>query len=428
MSDPTQPLTATQALAAIARGTLSATELVEACLARVAEREPVVQAFAALDAEGAMAAARRLDDAGMAGPLHGIPVGFKDIIATAGLATRHNSPIYADNVPAQDASVVALTRVAGGIVLGKTVTCEFANRAPGPTTNPHDPARTPGGSSSGSAAAVAAGMLPLALGTQTSGSVIRPASFCGVHGFKGSWGEISYAGTKLTSGTLDTIGIYARCLEDIALYRAVLTDTRPIPLQPGHVPAPRIGVWRTPFASQAGPGSFEALEAVAAACGKAGAVVAERSLPAHFGGLNDAVRWISAWEGSRSLAWEKSFHRDRISDDLRYGRIADGEACSQELYTASARLAERCRLEFDAVFDEIDVLLTLASPGEAPLGLSYTGSAVFNGTFTAMHTPCVSLPGHTGPNGMPIGVQLVGKRGADRRLLDIAAWVEHAAL
>jgi Asp-tRNA(Asn)/Glu-tRNA(Gln) amidotransferase A subunit family amidase len=271
-------------------------------------------------------------------------------------------------------------------------------------------------------------MVPLALGTQTSGSVIRPASFCGVHGFKGSWGEISYAGTKLTSGTLDTIGIYARCLDDIALYRAVLTDTRPVKLQRGNVPAPRIGVWRTPFASQAGPGSFEALEAVASAAGKAGAVVTALELPSHFGGLPDAVRWISAWEGARSLAWEKSFHRDRISPDLRYGRIADGEACSPELYTAQCRLAERCRLEFDAVFDGIDVLLTLASPGEAPLGLRETGSAVFNASFTALHAPCVTLPGHTGPNGLPIGVQLVGKRGTDRRLLDIAAWVERAAL
>jgi amidase len=427
MTDPTAPLTATAAVAAIAAGRLTAVDFVEACLARIAEREAVVQAFAMVDIEGARQAAECLDKQGPGGPLHGVPVGFKDIIATAGLATQYNSPIYAGYVPGQDASVVALSRVAGGIVLGKTVTCEFANRAPGPTTNPHDRTRTPGGSSSGSAAAVAAGMVPLAVGTQTSGSVIRPASFCGVHGFKGSWGEISYAGTKLTSGTLDTIGIYARCLDDIALYRAVLTDTRPVKLARGNVAAPRIGLLRTAFASQAGPGSFEALEAVAGAAAKAGAVVSEFALPPHFNGLNDAVRWISAWEGSRSLAWEKSFHRDRISPDLRYGRIADGEACSPELYTAQARLAERCRLEFDAVFDDVDVLLTLASPGEAPVGLQFTGSAVFNGSFTALHAPCVTLPGHKGPNGMPIGVQLVGKRSSDRGLLDIAAWVEAVA-
>ncbi len=418
------PLTATAAIAAITAGKLTALDLLEECLARIAEREPIVQAFTAIDAEAARATAKSAPS----GPLHGVPLAFKDIINTAGLATEYNSPIYKGHVPGQDASVVALSRVAGGTILGKTVTCEFANRAPGPTTNPHDPARTPGGSSSGSAAAVAAGMVPLALGTQTTGSVIRPASYCGVHGFKGTWGEISYAGTKLTSGTLDTIGIYARCLDDIALYRAILTDTRPIKINRGNTPAPRIGIWRTPFASQSGPGNFEALDAVAHAAAKAGARVTELELPAHFGRLTDANRWISAWEGARSLAWEKSFHRDRISPDLRYGRIADGEACSPELYTASARLAERCRLEFDDMFDDIDVLLTPASPGEAPVGLKETGTAIFNGTFTALQAPCVTLPGHKGPNGMPIGIQLVGKRSSDRFLLDIAAWVEHAAL
>lgn len=256
-------MTATAILDAIGRGRMSALDAVEACLERVAAREDLVQALALLDADGARAAAKRLDADGSAGPMKGVPIGFKDIIATAGLGTEYNSPIYRGHVPGQDASVVALSRVAGGIVLGKTVTCEFANRAPGPTTNPHDARRTPGGSSSGSAAAVAAGMVPLALGTQTSGSVIRPASFCGVHGFKGSWGEISYAGTKLTSGTLDTIGIYARCLDDIALYRAVLTDTPPVPLQPGLQPAPRIGVWHSPFANLAGPGCIEAVETMA---------------------------------------------------------------------------------------------------------------------------------------------------------------------
>jgi len=420
--------TATAILDAIGRKQMSALDVVEACLERIAAREPTVQAFALLDPERARDAARRLETAGGTGPLHGVPLGFKDIIATAGLGTEYNSAIYRGHVPGQDASVVALSRMAGGIVLGKTVTCEFANRAPGPTTNPHDQARTPGGSSSGSAAAMAAGMVPLALGTQTSGSVIRPASFCGVHGFKGSWGEISYAGTKLTSGTLDTIGIYARCLDDIELYRAVLTDTRPVKLQPGLQPAPRIAVWLSPFAHLAGPGCIEAVEAMAASADRAGASVRKMELPPRFGQLNDAVRWISAYEGARSLAWEKSFHRDRISPDLRLGRIADGEACSPEQYRAFCRLAERCRIEFDAVFEEYDVLLTPASPGEAPLGLTHTGSAVFNGTFTALHAPCVSLPGYVGPTGMPIGVQLVGRRGEDARLLTLAAWLEAAFL
>ena len=420
--------TASAILDAITRGRMSALDAVEACLERIAAREGVVQAFALIDAEGVRETARRLKASGDRGALHGVPIGFKDIIATAGMPTEYNSPIYRGHVPGQDASVVALSRAAGGIVLGKTVTCEFANRAPGPTTNPHDARRTPGGSSSGSAAAVAAGMVPLALGTQTSGSVIRPASFCGVHGFKGSWGEISYAGAKLTSGTLDTIGIYARCLDDIALYRAVLTDTRPVRLQPGLQPAPRIGVWHSSCAGLAGPGCIEAVEAMAEAAGQAGASVGVLELPPSFGRLNEAVRWISAYEGARSLAWEKCFHRDALSPDLRLGRIADGEACSPEAYRAWSRLAERCRIEFDDVFDDYDVVLTPASPGEAPVGLAYTGSAVFNAPFTALHAPCVCLPGNVGPAGMPIGVQLVGKRGDDARLLDVAAWIEAAFL
>ena len=428
MGDAILPPTATEIVAGIGAGRMTAVEALEACLERVAAREAVVRAFATLDVDGARAQARRIDQhpATSRGLLAGVPVGFKDIIDTAGLATQYNSPIYEGHVPRTDASVVALSRAANGVVLGKTVTCEFANRAPGATTNPHDAARTPGGSSSGSAAAVAAGMVPLALGTQTSGSVIRPASYCGVYGFKGSWGEISYAGTKLTSGTLDTIGIYARSLADIALYRSVLTMTTPASLVVGNVAAPRVGVCFGPWRDQADACSLEVIEAVAALLGKAGARVSGFELPRHFAGLNEAVRWISAWEGARSLAWEKVFHRDRISPALRDGRIHDGEACSAEWYAACARLGERCRVEFEGVFDDFDVLLTLAAPGEAPLGIAETGSATFNTMWTLLHVPCVTIPGHRGPNGMPIGFQIVGKRSSDRRLLEVARWIERA--
>jgi Asp-tRNA(Asn)/Glu-tRNA(Gln) amidotransferase A subunit family amidase len=433
MSTNADLVTATEIIAAIKRGQATAADIVEIYLARIAEREPVVRAFAVVDTEGARDTARQADAlADKTGrtlmPLASVPIAFKDIISTARLATEYNSPIYRGHVPAADASVVAFSRFAGGIVLGKTVTCEFANRHPGATTNPHDPERTPGGSSSGSAAAVAAGMVPLAVGTQTSGSVIRPASYCGVHGFKGTWGEISYAGVKLSSATLDTLGLYARSLGDIALFHAVLSATPPTKLAPGNVAMPRIGICRTAFADQGLPETWAALDAVAGAAGRAGAKVTDYVWPAHFDGLNDAVRWISAWEGTRSLAWEKSFHRERLSADLLDGRIADGEACSTDLYRSSARLAERCRVEFDHVFDDLDVLLTPAAPGEAPLGLHYTGSPVFNSPWTALHVPCVTLPGHVGPHGMPVGVQLVGKRGSDRRLLEIAAWIEHVAL
>jgi len=430
MSALPNELTATKIASRIAAGKLSARDVAEACLDAVAQRESVVQAFAFLDAEMVRSAANAVDtdSAKTHAPLAGIPAAFKDIMDTADMPTCYNSPIYAGHRPRTDASVVAFTRAAGGIVFGKAVTTEFANRYPGPTTNPHDPMRTPGGSSSGSAAAVAARMVPLALGTQTSGSVIRPAAYCGVHGFKGSWGEISYAGIKLTSASLDTVGIYARCLEDIALYRSVLTGTAPATLVTGGVGLPQVGLCLTPWRDQAEAPMLAMLTDVANALTRAGAEIIDFALPPHFSQLIDAQRWVSSYEGSRSLAAEKFGHPTLLSDDIRLGRIRDGEACSQERYHASARLGERCRIELDAIFEhDIDVLLTPAAPGEAPLGHRHTGSATFNTPWTFLHVPCVTIPGHLGPNGMPLGFQLIGKRGADRSLLEIAAWIERAA-
>jgi len=418
-------LTATEALAAMKAGRLTPLDLAESCLARAAEREPVVQAFAHLDPAQVIAQARALPAQGN-GALHGIPVAFKDIIDTSEMPTRYGSAIHASNQPRRDASVVALTRAAQGVVFGKAVTAEFANRRPGPTTNPHDPARTPGGSSSGSAAAVGAGIVPFALGTQTSASVIRPASYCGVHGFKASWGEISYAGVQLTSASNDTIGFYARSIADLDLLRSVLTRTPSVGLSPGNVGGPRIGLCRTPFAEQAEGYVHAILDEAATSCAKAGATVTDCVLPSAYAQLADAHRWVSSYEGARSLAYEATFHRDALSQDILQGRIRDGEACSAELYRSSARFAEACRIEADAILGDYDAVLCPAAASEAPIGLSFTGNAIFSTMWTILHGPNVSIPGATGPNGMPVGIQLVGRRGSDRRLLEVAAWVERA--
>ena len=426
MGDALHLLTATEAALRIAGGDLSATAYAEALLARAAEREPAVRALAHLDPAAVRAQARARDAAGGRGLLQGVPVAFKDIMDTCDMPTAYGSAIHEGHRPRRDSSVAALTRAAGGIVFGKAVTAEFANRAPGPTTNPHDPARTPGGSSSGSAAAVGAGMVPLALGTQTSGSVIRPASYCGVHGMKPSWGEISYAGIQLTSATLDTVGFYARSVADLALLRAVLTATPFAAPSAGNIGAPRLGLCPTPFAAQAGPCMHALLEQAGQAASRAGATVTEAALPRHFAELADAQRWVSSYEGARSLAFEATVHRDRLSRDILEGRVRDGEACSPELYRASARFGERCRIELDALFETQDALLTFAAPGEAPVGLAFTGNAVFSTLWTFLHVPCVALPLGRGPAGMPIGLQLIGPRGGDRRLLELAAWLEKA--
>lgn len=426
MTDPAQ-LTATAALAAMQAGHLSASALAEACLARVAVREPVVQAFAHLDPATVMAQAEAADGRrrhGEGGPLLGIPVGFKDIIETGDQPTAYGSPIYAGHQPAIDASVVAYTRHAGGIVFGKMVTTEFANVTPGPTTNPHDPARTPGGSSSGSAAAVAAGMIPFALGTQTSGSVIRPGAYCGVHTLKGSWGDISYAGVKQTSASLDTIGCYARSLADLALIRAVLTGTAPMRLESRTIGSPRIGLCRTAFWHEADTETQSMIESAATRLAAAGGIVGDPGWPKAFDGLADAHRWISSWEGARSLARERFAAFDQISPQLRDGRIADGTACSPERYKAAWVAGERARLAADEWFDAWDVLITPAAPGEAPYGTQATGSPAFNSIWTLLHVPCVSLPGYKASSGMPLGLQLIGRRGTDHRLLEVASWIE----
>jgi Asp-tRNA(Asn)/Glu-tRNA(Gln) amidotransferase A subunit family amidase len=378
-----------------------------------------------LNPEQAMAQARAVDRAGRKGRLAGVPVGIKDIIDTVDMPTGHGSPIYPRHRPFADAACVALIRAASGVILGKTVTTEFANLHPGPTRNPHDPARTPGGSSSGSAAAVADHMVPVALGTQTTGSTIRPASFCGVFGYRPTWGEHRVNGVMEASGSLDTLGILARSLDDVALWRDVLLGVAPQPIaEPAR--APRIGIYRPQAWDQVEAATRTLVENAARDLAKAGAEVRDVTLPAEFAGLDEAHRWISSFEFARTFTWEIAYHWSEISETLRNGRLADGLACSFERYLEMKQLAEACRRRFEALWQDIDVMITAAAFGEAPLGHNTFAGAPLYMMSTVLHVPSLSLPVFRGPNGMPIGLQILARRHDDRTLFGLARWTYRA--
>ena len=415
------PAGAAETARSIAEGRTTSEEAVASCLARIAKREATVRAWAWLDPDHALAEARARDAARPLGPLHGVPVGVKDIFDTADMPTQMGSPIYRGHRPAADAAAVAILRAAGAVILGKTVTAEFAGTHPGPTTNPHDAARTPGGSSQGSAAGVADFMMPVALGTQTGGSVLRPSSFCGIVGFKPSFGTFNRAGIKFAAESLDTIGLHARALEDVALLRDVLTGR-----EPGGIAAlarpPRIGLCRTPLWHLAEPETVAAIDGAAAAVRAAGAAVDEVRLPAAFDTLADARRAINDHERARAMAHEWRTDRDRLSPALRK-TVEAGLAVPHAEYRAALARTRDCRHLLDWLFDDWDALLAPAVNGEAPLGLGHAGDPAFQALWTMLHVPAITLPTHRGPNAMPVGIQLVARRGEDDLLLSVAEWV-----
>jgi Asp-tRNA(Asn)/Glu-tRNA(Gln) amidotransferase A subunit family amidase len=415
-------LTASEIVAAIGAGRTTCEAVVRACLDRIAAREGDVRAWAYLDPDQAIAAARAFDRSGRQGPLAGVPFGVKDIIDTVDMPTEWGTPIHRGRRTDRDAACVALTRKAGGVLLGKTVTTEFANLHPGPTRNPHDLTRTPGGSSSGSAAAVADHMVPIALGTQTTGSTIRPASFCGVFGYRPTYGEHRLHGVMEASGSLDTLGILARSLADIALYRDVLLGVPPQPIaEPER--QPRVGLCRTHNWDLVEPSTQRLIEDAAQRLARAGAPVADVELPGDFARLNEAHRWISSFEFARTFTWEIEHHWDEISETLRNGRLADGLSCSFERYSEMQALAERCRQRMEGVWDDYDVLLTPSAFGEAPAGPpAFAGAALYM-MWTVLHLPTVTLPLFAGPNGMPVGAQVLARRHDDRRLFACARWL-----
>jgi Asp-tRNA(Asn)/Glu-tRNA(Gln) amidotransferase A subunit family amidase len=416
-------LTATTLVRLIEGGELTAEAVVASCLARIADREPLVRAWSHIAADAAMARARELDKTGRKGLLDGVPFGLKDIFDTADMPTTYGSPIYVGCRPAADASAAALPRAAGGIILGKTVTTEFANRHPGPTTNPHNADFSPGGSSSGSAAAVADLMVPLAIGTQTGGSVIRPAAYCGVVGFKPSFGLFPPAGMRINTETLDTVGIMARSVGDIALFRAAMTA---IPYEPPTTPetAPRLGLCRGPHWDEARPEGRAVLEEAADRLAAAGATVRETEAPRECAECDEIQRVLGSFEGLRNHMPELYRHEPLLSAELRDEKIAQGRRLTLEEFRGACRKADKARAAGREWAGGFDAILTLPAPGQAPRGLASTGSAVFNTLWTQLYMPCLTLPAGEGPDGLPVGIQLVGRRHDDARLLEVALWVE----
>ncbi len=361
-----------------------------------------------------------MDRGAIRGPLHGLPVGVKDIFDTADLPTEYGSPIYKGHQPEVDAAVIAQTRAAGGLIFGKTVTTEFATFPPGKTRNPHNAEHTPGGSSSGSAAAVGAGMVPVAFGTQTVGSTIRPASFCGAVGYKPTYALLPTVGIKAISYCLDTVGLFTRTVADLGLFTGALTG-RPLAV-PDTPSAPRVGLCLTPQWQHAHAEVQQLFARLGGECSRAGARVTDFTLPTPYEKMHDAQALIWDYEVARCLTGEYALHRDRIREPLR-GQIERGLGLPWADYDAAMALAREGRCKFDETMGEFDVLIVPSSQGEAPKGQA-TGLPYFNRTWSLLHTPAVHVPYGVGPNNLPIGFQVVGRVGDDARTLACAHWLQ----
>ena len=341
------------------------------------------------------------------------------------MPSEYGSPIWKGWRPRADSAPVAWAKAAGGLCQGKTVTTEFATRKPGPTANPANPAHTPGGSSSGTAAGVAAGMFPVGFGTQTAGSIIRPAAYCGVAGYKPTFGMINRNGMKIMADSLDTVGVMARSVADCAFFAGAVSgrDLGDPETHPGR--APRIGICRSPAWDAAAPETHALLARVEAALAKAGATVESRELPPVFEVLKTAHPIIMNAESARALGWEMAHHRDGLSEGLRE-RMDFGLSQTEAALAEAYRVFATTRAAFPEAMAGLDVLVTPAAPGEAPHGLEWTGDPAFNSLWTSLHVPCVTVPAGVGPNGLPLGVQIVARHAEDRALLSWARWVQAA--
>jgi Asp-tRNA(Asn)/Glu-tRNA(Gln) amidotransferase A subunit family amidase len=404
----------------IEAGQLTPRAAVEMCAEAIAARESEIGAFTALDIEGA----RRTADSLASMPLRGLPVGMKDIFDTVDFPTAYGSAIYAGHRPKSDAAMIMAVRRAGGVILGKTVTTEFASLEPAGTRNPRNLAHTPGGSSSGSAAAVAAGMLPIAFGSQTGGSTIRPAAYCGVAGYKPSFRLLPTVGMKTFSWSLDTVGVFGAGVEDVA-FAAAATTGRDLRIDGATFNTPSIALLRTHQWPEATADMQAAVERAAHVAEAAGAHVTELVLPQIF---EDAIRChgiVQDHEAFRALAYEYDRHRDRLGPILR-AQLAEAAAITTDQYDEARRAVRRTRQTFADLMAKTDVILTPSAPGAAPHGLGATGKPTFNRLWTLLGPPCVNVPGISDKNGMPLGVQVVGRFARDKVALGIARYLEQA--
>lgn len=425
MADESRPMLSALDLARrIEAGELTPAAALDLCAEAIAAREAEIGAFAVLDLERARRTAEARGEALAGLPLRGLAVAVKDIFDTADLPTCYGSPLYAGHQPKADAAAVSLLHRAGGLIIGKTVTTEFAHLDPGKTRNPHNPAHTPGGSSSGSAAAVAAGMVPIAVGSQTAGSVIRPAGYCGVAGFKPTFASIPTVGMKTFAWSLDTVGLFAAGVADVAFAAEALTGRR-LRVDGTTPAAPRIGVLRRPPWPEAGEDMLTALELAARSAAAAGAAVADVELPEICADAFKAHGTIQDFESYRALAYEYDHFRDRLGHNLRTA-LEGAKVVTPEAYDSAQRTARRAREAVTTLMADIDVIITPSAPGAAPEGIASTGSSVFNRLWTLIGAPCVNVPGIANDDGLPLGIQVVGRLGRDHEALLAALFLERA--
>ncbi len=418
-------LSATDAAKKLATREISAEQYLRACLERIEEREKDVHAFAFINRDGALARARQLDAGAVLGPLHGLTLGIKDVFDTYDMPTQGGSRAFENYRPSQDAGCIAYARKMGAIMLGKTVTAELATFPPNETRNPLNLAHTPGGSSSGSAAAVADFMVAAATGTQQFGSLIRPAGYCGVIAFKPTYNLIPKRGVWANSDSCDTVGVMARTVPDVALVTSAMIEfpaLRAFVDRADDVPAPKIGLCRSYEWDKCDAHMKAAFEAARGPLAAAGAKVSEIALPERFRGMAAAQSLVSNFEMSRGFSDVVIRFGDKLRKPL-YDRSTAGLKITGEEYQRAQKLGRECRQQFADVLGDCDVLLTPAATGEAPKGIEYTGDPIMNGVWSFMHTPSVSVNGGYGPNGLPLAMQVIGRLDDDARTLACAHWV-----